>query len=285
MRAANMQALTGDIQGEHPGVTVYGIGDRAHAQSTSDHNEDDTPGVKAEQSDADTKREHRAIDVMIGSRFTKAQADALVARLLADPAALARLAYIIWNGYIWSRKNGWVRRAYTGSNKHTDHVHISGLAADDENSAGWPAVSGGTDNVFAAFGQTNPNVNALQRLIVLAGGQVGVINGQPDYDSNYGPNTANGLKAVLGYGDGKTYGPREYADLLVKLLKKQVPAGQKGDKGDDGIKGDKGDAAVLAPGMVLTVGEPRPAALQRAIDFVNDQDADEALSAFQSYAS
>lgn len=141
-RARNMQALTDNIEGEFPGVVIYGIGDRAHAATSSDHNEDDTPGVQAEQSDSDSDREHRAIDVMIGPKFSKQAADQLVALLLANPAALARLAYIIWNGHIWSRRSGWVRREYTGSNKHTDHVHISGLAADDENGAGWPAVKG-----------------------------------------------------------------------------------------------------------------------------------------------
>ncbi|MCZ7376555.1 hypothetical protein [Micromonospora sp. WMMC250] len=140
-RAANMQALTNDVRRQWPGVVVYGIGDKAHQSRASDHNEDDTTGSKAAQSDPDGRPEHRAIDIMLGKAFTKADADALVARLVADPRARARLFYIIWNGYIWSRSNGWKKTKYTGSDQHRDHVHISGLAADDENTASWPAVA------------------------------------------------------------------------------------------------------------------------------------------------
>jgi len=140
-RAANMQALTDDVKRQWPGVVVYGIGDTAHKARASDHNEDDTSGSKAAQSDPDGRPEHRAIDIMVRGPFTKAAADALVARLVADPKARARLFYIIWNGYIWSRSSGWKKTKYTGSDQHTDHVHASGWAADDENTASWPAVA------------------------------------------------------------------------------------------------------------------------------------------------
>ncbi|RAO26460.1 hypothetical protein PSN13_06488 [Micromonospora saelicesensis] len=140
-RAANMQALTNDVKREWPGVVVYGIGDTAHKTRASDHNEDDTSGSKAAQSDPDGRAEHRAIDIMVRGPFSKATADALVARLVADPKARARLFYIIWHGYIWSRSNGWARKKYTGTDQHTDHIHVSGWAADDENTATWPAVA------------------------------------------------------------------------------------------------------------------------------------------------
>ncbi|MET8265931.1 hypothetical protein ABZU92_18285 [Micromonospora arida] len=140
-RAANMQALTNDVKREFPGVVVYGIGDDAHKKNKSGHNEDDTPGSKPELEDSDSRPEHRAIDIMLGKAFTKADADALVDRLVADPKARARLYYVIWNGYIWSRSNGWRGTKYTGSDQHRDHVHASGWAADDENTASWPAVA------------------------------------------------------------------------------------------------------------------------------------------------
>lgn len=142
MRAKNMQALTDDTKRRHPGVVIYGIGDEAHMLRTSDHNEDDTAGSKAAQSDADSNPEHRAIDIMLGAAFSKAQALAYIADLLADPAALKRLYYVIFNGSIWSRSNNWVRRDFDGD-PHTDHIHVSGWAADDENAAPWPAVYGG----------------------------------------------------------------------------------------------------------------------------------------------
>ncbi|MDG4762376.1 hypothetical protein [Micromonospora sp. WMMD710] len=145
-RAANMQALTDDVKRQWPGVVVYGIGDAAHKASASGHNEDDTPGSRPELEDADNRPEHRAIDIMLGPKFTKADADALVARLVADPKARARLYYVIWNGYIWSRSNGWRKTKYTGADQHTGHVHASGWAADDENAGPWPAVAARTSS-------------------------------------------------------------------------------------------------------------------------------------------
>lgn len=137
MRAKNMQSLTAAVRARHPGVVIYGVGDDEHKTRVSDHNEDDTPGVKAAQSDSDSVPEHRAIDVMLGKSFTKAQANKLVADLIGDPTARVRLFYIIFSGYIWSRSNNWVKKPFDGDDKHTDHVHISGWAADDENEAAW----------------------------------------------------------------------------------------------------------------------------------------------------
>lgn len=140
MRARNMQALTEAIMLCYPGTTIYGIGDAGHRLEVSDHNEDDTPGVRAEQSDSDNIPEHRAIDVMHGSTFTDAQASALVARLLADPSARTRLKYIIHDHKIWERSNGWGVENYSGDDPHTNHVHFSGLASNDEDYSGWAAV-------------------------------------------------------------------------------------------------------------------------------------------------
>jgi peptidoglycan hydrolase-like protein with peptidoglycan-binding domain len=140
MRAKNMQALTNDIKRRYPGVVIYGVGDDAHKLRTSDHNEDDTVGSKAAQTDADNVPEHRAIDVMLGASFLKSDADLLVGNLTKDPASRVRLQYVIFNGKIWSRSNSWNEDEYTGEDSHSGHVHISGHAADDENDSPWPAV-------------------------------------------------------------------------------------------------------------------------------------------------
>lgn len=163
MRSKSMQSLTDAWKRRHPGVVIYGIGDAAHKLRTSDHNEDDTAGSRAEQSDADSNPEHRALDGMLGPNFTKAEAYAFIADLLADPAALKRLRYIIFDGWIWSKSHGWVKRAFDGD-PHDDHVHASGDAADDENAAGWPAVDGtGEDMADLDYGNStwkpaNPKV-------------------------------------------------------------------------------------------------------------------------------
>lgn len=184
-----MQALTDAVESKYPGVTIYGKGDAAHQLEVSGHNEDDTPGVRAELQDADSVPEHRAIDIMVRGPFTKAAGDALVAALLADPAARARLYYIIWYGYIWSRTHGWEKRAYSGSDQHKDHVHISGWAADDENTAGWPAVyKGGVNLLFCKQDDNNEAVGALQVRLK----NLGYYDGEVDND--YGAGTTAALK-------------------------------------------------------------------------------------------
>jgi len=140
MRSKNMQTLTVDIKRRYPNTVVYGVGDDAHKTRISDHNEDDTPGSLAAQSDPDNIPEHRAIDVMIGPNFSKTNAQLLVDNLLADPAARIRLQYIIHNGYIWKRTTQWKKTEYKGTDDHSGHVHISGHVSDDENDAHWPAV-------------------------------------------------------------------------------------------------------------------------------------------------
>lgn len=136
-RARNMQRLTDQLKAEHPGMTIYGIGDAAHKRSPSGHNEDDTPGSKPEQEDPDNKPEHRAIDAMIGKAFTLADAWNTVAALVQLEVNRARLLYVIFYRKIWRRKNGWVEEKYTGSDPHTSHPHVSGNWPDDENTADW----------------------------------------------------------------------------------------------------------------------------------------------------
>lgn len=137
MRSKNMQVLTDQIKAKRPGVTIYGIGDDAHKAQVSGHNEDDTPGVRAEDQDADNIREHRAIDVMIGPNFSAADAQALYNDLTTIPENQKRLLYVIYNRHITSASRNWVERPYEGSNPHTDHDHISGEADDDDNETPW----------------------------------------------------------------------------------------------------------------------------------------------------
>ena len=136
MRAPNMQALTNDVRAEYPGVTIWGKGDLAHAERVSDHNEDDTAGVRAAQSDADVVPEHRAIDIKIDNFFTRANAYEVINEVLASSRLRARLWYINFENYQWSRSNGWVR-VDNSDDPHPTHVHFSGLASADEDSSPW----------------------------------------------------------------------------------------------------------------------------------------------------
>lgn len=118
------------------------IGDLAHAQGTSGHNPDDTPGVSAERSDADTIPEVRAIDVDVdlipGDRAASRLAMyAEIRRIIATPRDRRRLIYIIFDGLIWSASTGWEPHTYTGSNQHREHAHFSGHPDHDNDAAPW----------------------------------------------------------------------------------------------------------------------------------------------------
>lgn len=87
-------------------VVVGWIGDAAHQAGCSDHNPDSTGVV-------------HAIDPMV----TGDRAQKIVNEALAHPGDLQ---YVIHNRTIWSATVGWKARKYTGSDPHTNHVHLSG---------------------------------------------------------------------------------------------------------------------------------------------------------------
>lgn len=137
MRAKGMQVLTDQIKAKRPGTTVWGIGDEDHKDHISGHNEDDTPGVRAEDQDPDNIPEHRAIDVKIDEYFSAADAQKLYNDLSSDPTNRQRLLYVIFNRKIRSASRGWAERPYDGGNPHTGHVHASGEADADANESPW----------------------------------------------------------------------------------------------------------------------------------------------------
>lgn len=145
----SIQRLEDDGRRQYPGITIYDVGDEAHATSISGHNHDDKPGVRAEDQDSDNKPEVRALDFMRGPKFSAAQAAALFEALTRRPANQARLLYVIYNRRIRSRSDGWKDRTYTGSNPHTDHVHVSGRAEDDENTQAWDIAPRSEDDMTA----------------------------------------------------------------------------------------------------------------------------------------
>lgn len=123
--AASLVQLRDEVDGRWPDRDRSSdgmIGDAAHATSLSEHNpvghpygpQYGTPGCV------------HAIDVTARG----IDAEAVVCAAIRDP----RVWYVIFDGSIWSKTYGWERRAYTGSNPHTTHLHIS-LAADDQTSA------------------------------------------------------------------------------------------------------------------------------------------------------
>src|SRR5690625_1029537 len=96
------------------------IGDRAHAARTSDHNPDPKTGVV------------RALDLTA----TGSMAATICAAAVADP----RVAYVIHNKRIWTPSRGW--DTYTGTNPHSNHVHISiaHTKAAEDDTKNWKGI-------------------------------------------------------------------------------------------------------------------------------------------------
>lgn len=100
------------------------IGDPKHAARKSDHNPEDDGSVDALDLTHDPKN---GVDI-------QKLCDAIVA------AKDRRIAYLICNGKIISGNAGprpWVKRTYTGANKHTKHLHVSVLDKFQDDEADW----------------------------------------------------------------------------------------------------------------------------------------------------
>lgn len=137
VEAKGIRVLRNNVQAKRPGMTIYGVGDKAHQAGVSGHNPDDTPGVRAEDQDSDNIAEWRALDFMIGGGFTASDAQKLYNDLSSKPANQKRLLYVIYNEKIRRASRNWQEDRYTGKNPHKDHVHASGEADADSNESPW----------------------------------------------------------------------------------------------------------------------------------------------------
>jgi hypothetical protein len=125
------------------------IGDIAHAQSSSDHNPDETGATPYE--DSDKLNEVHAIDVtdsgpwLSGFDFDRDGVEAVRLRHLRGEDD--RLQNIIRNGRIASRSWGWTWRTYTGSNPHDKHAHFSSRysTAQESDTSPWGLAEGDDD--------------------------------------------------------------------------------------------------------------------------------------------
>lgn len=98
------------------------IGDPRHASRPSDHNPDKQTGIV------------RALDVdrdVSGSTKPDLMPDIADQIRLAAKAGDKRIAYVIFNSKICSKKSLWRWVAYRGVNPHTKHCHISFTKAGD----------------------------------------------------------------------------------------------------------------------------------------------------------
>lgn len=209
--------------------------------------------------------EGRALDYgmpMIDGRGTP-RGHELVRRLGQHGSQLGIQA-AIYDRTIWSRTSP-LGREYTGVSAHYDHLHIE-LTWDAARSltlATLRAVLGTERNtiMYCKYGDGpgDPSVEGLQALLKFGfGADLGTYGPKGDgVDGQYGDATASALVSALGNGDGKYYGPREYARLQTALARRH--AGAKGDTGPQGPKGDPGPVGPQgeagAPGVAGPQGE------------------------------
>jgi len=117
--AKALDELLGEINAEAPRRNKSadgGIGDAEHASRASDHN----PWAPLGRGGVVTARD-----------FTHDPKGGLDCHNLAEHLRHRgidgdrRIKYIIWNRHISSTKSDWQWRAYSGSNAHTHHLHLS----------------------------------------------------------------------------------------------------------------------------------------------------------------
>jgi hypothetical protein len=104
------------------------IGDQAHAERSSDHNADDTPGSNTPHSDSDTIAEVHALDVDSTGPWpdgmTMAKAFLVLRQKMISLSTRAPLAYLIFDRQ-WCEYPTWAVKPYTLSDPHTGHLHAS----------------------------------------------------------------------------------------------------------------------------------------------------------------
>jgi hypothetical protein len=178
------------------GIVIYTIGDASHSARKSDHNPNSAGRVNA-------------ADFMIRGVFTKALAKILVAWLIRD----SRTKYVIYNRQIW-QDGGW--NDYTGSDPHTDHVHLSVKDSAHKNTSEWK---------LKQMAHTFKEVNGF-KLPVLKEGMHDADYAGYDYiwrvqkivgvkaDKDYGPVTREAVKDWFG---GKINGKTIDLDQWVSL--------------------------------------------------------------------
>jgi hypothetical protein len=196
------------------------IGDPRHAQSSSDHNPDETGKTPSE--DADRRNEVHAKDVdkdLNRAGWTMDRATRII--IERHRSGLDnRLQNVIYKRRIYSRTWGWTAREYTGSNAHNEHAHFSAryTTAQENDTRPWGLL-------LAAAPPAKPReVNYVD----LNGKLPELVRGDND-DTVPGGTTwvrrAQALLAYLAGYDGKLdggYGPKMQA--AVKKLMASDPA-------------------------------------------------------------
>lgn len=121
--AKSLIVLRDEVNAAHPGRSKASDGtkgDAAHASRASDHNPDGNGVV-------------HAIDI---TRYPGTEHTVERLRRMGEYGD-RRIKYIIFESRIYSAKNGFKGAAYTGSNKHDKHFHLSVTASHGDDTGPW----------------------------------------------------------------------------------------------------------------------------------------------------
>jgi hypothetical protein len=101
------------------------IGDAAHQDRVSDHNDDEVGRVPIR--DADSKHEVHAVDLDADLREPGLTLEMVVQHVVGRcrSGKERRLRYVIYRRRIWEASNGWKQQDYDGDNAHEEHAHFS----------------------------------------------------------------------------------------------------------------------------------------------------------------
>lgn len=101
------------------------IGDPAHAETSSNHNPDETGRTPREDSDTINEVHARDVDKDLNkSGWTMSRAVGIILERCRSGAE-KRLYEIIWDRHIYTETYDWRERDYDGPNPHTEHAHFS----------------------------------------------------------------------------------------------------------------------------------------------------------------
>lgn len=239
--ALSVETLGDDVLGISPLTTLYFYDDTPRRDSDHDPNPE---GVVC------------AVDIMAGHGLDLHA----LSRQIVDRRH-PNCKYVIYNRQIASRNTGWEWVAYTGSNPHTDHIHVSvGVGPDGysrqpyDNTERWLDTMG---DIFCVKGDKGPAVRSLQL------GLNRIWKGHAEYNGKdivpvtavYDAATCKAVyKLLSGPVEGDNFHPELYWRLMDQHAK--LYAGKDGEQGVQGVQGPEGKSVVLAPGDVLVVQNP-----------------------------
>jgi hypothetical protein len=220
--APSLAVLRAEINSRWPGrdkASDGSIGDAAHSASTSDHNPNSRGSVNAIDVDED------GVDFGV-----------IFAAIKRHPSA----RYVIYERTLYHRLRGWKPEAYSGSNPHDHHFHLSidQTSAAEQDTRSWGLITTAGGIMLPSKGDKGEEVKYWQRMLNEAGQTVTV-------DGDYGTRTAASVAAWFKAYSGNTYTGERITSWIAVHLQRQVFRGATGARGPAGPAGPAGKDGVV----------------------------------------